>query len=154
MQGMFNSLINFQGSGTMQPKSKTKGHAPKDIHGGQKFVVKVQLPMTQLAAGALIYDEQRSFQQQVRLWVLNAESARDPVTLPHAWRGWVSLAAGRTAESGSRGGVVQAMSVPESVVAVVRAQHQWRGMKAYIAARREGENLRLYLDQVQERAAW
>ena len=46
------------------------------------------------------------------------------------------------------------MSVPESVVAVVRAQHQWRGMKAYIAARREGENLRLYLDQVQERAAW
>jgi len=27
-------------------------------------------------------------------------------------------------------------------------------MKAYIAARREGENLRLYLDQVQERAAW
>jgi len=86
MQGMFNSLINFQGSGTMQPKSKTKGHAPKDIHGGQKFVVKVQLPMTQLAAGALIYDEQRSFQQQVRLWVLNVESARVTL-LPYPMHG-------------------------------------------------------------------
>jgi hypothetical protein len=66
MQGLMNILISVQGSGTHH-MPKVRNHAPKDIHGGKRFVVKVQLPLMQLGAGALIYYEQRSFQQQVRL---------------------------------------------------------------------------------------
>jgi hypothetical protein len=45
---------------------------------------------------------------------------------------------------------LQDVAVPDSVVNVIRRQTRWFGMKAFINARREGENLRLYLDQVSE----
>jgi hypothetical protein len=60
------SLISVQGSG-ISTKPKTKDHAPKDVHGGSKFIVKLQLPTVPGNTKALIYDEKRSFQCAVRI---------------------------------------------------------------------------------------
>mmetsp|Transcript_24784 Transcript_24784/g.74510 ORF Transcript_24784/g.74510 Transcript_24784/m.74510 type:complete len:362 (-) Transcript_24784:69-1154(-) len=109
MQGNLVQTVSFSGAAGSKAKKAGSG-APRNIHGENTFIVKVQLPLGGPGSNGMIYDRQRSFQVYAAL--------------------------------------------PEAAISLVRGCREANGMKAYIEAKREGENLRLFVDRRAPMQPW